>query len=146
MKTILFLILPLYITMIGYDQQETTQQPQSFITIQPEENGEQGRCTGASDCKICKNCSGCKHCAYNGGSCGVCSSQKHTIGSKYSKGDSISITEISQVYKKPDTSSEVIQTVLKGADLIYIDAVNGWMKIKVEKSGLIGYISAQSVQ
>ncbi|WP_146106871.1 SH3 domain-containing protein [Polaribacter porphyrae] len=118
---------------------------------------ELGRCTGSSYCTACKNCSGCKHCSKNGGSCGVCSSVSNKVyRNNYSKKKSTSFSKIAYKLKKgntlyvsietlnlrkePNSKSKILERLKKDAALIYLDKTKNWIKVKVKKTGLIGYV------
>lgn len=124
-------------------------------------------CTGSAYCSACKNCSGCKHCSKNGGSCGVCNggrvkkytSQKRTtkksatetrkkpnytytkIKSKFNSNSYLYVSSKTlNLRKGAGTKFKIIATLLKDTRLTYLDKQNGWIKVKVVKTGLVGYV------
>lgn len=116
---------------------------------------EEGRgCTGSAYCTACKNCSGCRHCAKNGGTCGVCSGGRSSrstskpntythpkISDKLSEGKYLYVAVPSlNVRSGPGSNYKTIERVKKDSKLAYLDKDGAWIKVKVEGSGLTGYV------
>jgi uncharacterized protein YgiM (DUF1202 family) len=120
---------------------------------------EEGRgCTGSSYCTACKNCTGCRYCAKNGGSCGVCSSgSRYTSSKKKSSytsikqsnsiGENLSVsTATSNLRKGPSTKFKIIEKLFKNEILEVLEVSGSWLKVKVKKSGSLGYVYAKYVK
>lgn len=123
-----------------------------------------GRCTGSAYCSACKNCSRCAHCS-NGGSCGVCSSnisseyyttpkksKRSSSSSSYSsktaktyyKNETITVyNEVINLRKGPGLKYSIIEKIPYGGSVSYILESGEWIKVKVEKTGTIGYINTK---
>lgn len=121
-----------------------------------------GRCTGSAYCTACSNCSRCAHCS-NGGSCGVCSPSETYYTTKtetkekknkssykikpipitktYYKNESIIVyNQLINLREKPTTKSKIIQCLSTGDEVLFIESTDDWIKVKVKKTGLVGYI------
>jgi len=121
-------------------------------------------CSGSDYCSACKNCSGCAHCN-SGGSCGVCKSSssnnhystpkrkknsarskpvqyyQYTTSKTYNADEPITIyKELINLREKPNTKSEVLESLLYGDTVIFIEKKGEWSKVKVEKTGTVGFI------
>lgn len=134
----------------------------------------QGRkCVGSSPCSACTTCSGCQHCAKGGGTCGVCSSTKHTpstttkkkttaiekksvpVGSSPSSPNT-STTELNPIYivtvtslnlrSGPGESNSVIIPLEHGTELIALTTSGTWWKVKLVTSGLVGYVHSSYIK
>lgn len=128
------------------------------------------KCTGSSNCTACTNCSGCKHCAQNGGTCGICSGgykstksepSKSSYSSKNSSNKSYSssnkkisysteqelsvITSTLNLRKAPNTNSEIVEKLMYGDRLEFIEESGDWIYVKVLKSGNNGYVYAKYI-
>lgn len=121
------------------------------------------RCTGSMNCRACTNCSRCGHCN-KGGSCGVCyknnkvnvyepkTQSYHTI---YSLKDDV----YSQKYKDilivtsdnlnlryaSSTNSEILEKLLKNQEVMCLAYADGWYKVKVIKTGTVGFVYSKYV-
>lgn len=148
---IVTLIIALVIGAVSYSQSNSNKLIASCCT-------ETGRCVGSSYCTTCKNCSRCKHCSKNGGSCGVCStsnSRSYTATPKQNK----KIRNSSKTYKNytlttelyitiaalnlrkgPGTKFKIIEKLDNSDKLFYLGKEKLWIKVKVEKSGAVGYV------
>lgn len=118
------------------------------------------RCTGSAYCTACTNCSRCAHCS-NGGSCGVCSggstetnytpSKKSRRYSKpnyatrtYNKNETVYVAvDTINVRKGPSYKYDIIEKIYFGDSISYLEKSGLWIKIKVEKTGTVGYVSAK---
>lgn len=123
------------------------------------ETKEAGRCTGSAYCTACKNCSACKYCN-NGGSCGVCSNRSKTKEYHGSSGTSHSnyptnvykrqstvtpkagiVKQNVNVREKPDAASRKLATITRSDEIQILSYHGGWLKIKVKKTSLVGYVA-----
>lgn len=122
------------------------------------EHNETGRkCTGSAYCTACKNCTGCKHCAKEGGSCGVCSgsnhktytypkqnSNSHTVsgsGNIYFKGEYLVIIPTTlNLREGPGTEHKILKELTDKSQLIYLERVGSWLKVKTKETETIGYV------
>lgn len=112
------------------------------------------RCTGSAYCRVCKNCSACRYCAKNGGTCGVCNRSKSyrstpktktytypKISYKLSKGKYLYVAVASlNLRSGPRSKYKTIERLKKGSKLAYLDKDGAWIKVKIEASGLTGYV------
>lgn len=132
--------------------------------------GHDGRCTGSANCSACTTCSRCGHCGAGGtcGACTVSSStkskpKKHkksesyaSSGKKSKKPPKIVIDEVNInigsnsryiasipkiiIYERQSKESNIIERVTKNEKLIWLEKQPHWYKVKVQKSGKIGYV------
>ena len=127
---------------------------------------EEGRgCNGSAYCTACKNCSGCKHCAKNGGSCGVCSSNRSytrpkkttTVKTSYTNsayasnnylaGQNLIVTSnLLNLRKSPNTTSQIIEKLSSESELKILEVFGSWLKVKVLKSNNVGYVYSRYVK
>jgi len=134
----------------------------------------QGRkCYGYDNCTACTTCSACQHCAKGGGTCGVCSSIKHTpakttkkktptieyktipsnnspsatIKSPSDNTDLFVVTASSlNLRSGPGVSFAVIIPLELGTELTVLASNGIWWKVKVFKSGLMGYVHSSYIK
>lgn len=135
-------------------------------------NAQGRKCVGSSSCSACTTCSGCQHCAKDGGTCGVCSSAKHIPSTTPKKkapavekksfpvatspSNPNTTTEINIIYVVAATSLNlrsgagesysVITPLEYGTELIALTTNGTWWKVKVVKSGLIGYVHSSYIK
>jgi len=123
---------------------------------------EDGRgCKGSAYCTACKNCSACKHCAKNGGSCGVCSSNRsytpakkaNTIyftpskSTKFIIGGLLLVNTTSlNLREAPTTNSKIIERLESEDKLELLEILDSWLKVKALKSNQIGYVYSKFVK
>lgn len=131
-------------------------------------------CTACSNCSGCGHCAGgggsCGVC--KGESSGKKSSSKKDKHKRLGNNDSYSSkrgkstkapsvfvneininsgryiagTAITYLYEKPSIQSKIIETVPKNEKLIQLSKQDSWYKVKVQKSGKIGYVYYKNVK
>lgn len=129
---------------------------------------EVGKCTGSANCSTCKNCVRCKHCS-NGGSCGVCAGTKvNTFSSSTKKNNSKSTSSSTKasksktdyyagktltvinaklnLRKEPRTNSEIVVTLSRNDKLTFIEEKRDWIKVLVNDTQKIGWVSSRYVK
>lgn len=144
----------------------------SFYFSKNDSNGHGGRCTGSAYCTACSSCSRCGHCGA-GGTCGVCSgsssgrsfsSSGKSRGTKKSrtsksigykkktvqnsqnvtlKADVIILSRSTNVFEKPSFQSKVLVNLPENTNLILLAKLDSWYKVKIKKTGKIGYVDAK---
>lgn len=129
------------------------------------------KCSGDESCNACTNCSGCKHCK-SGGTCGVCSDGKpdvvrrkekvkkkgdkvktvtktitETPAVKYYKEQPIFVTVASiNLRKDPGTDAKILEKVKKGDRVFFLKIKDDWIKVRVEKTGTVGYVHSDNLK
>ncbi|MBN9286262.1 MULTISPECIES: SH3 domain-containing protein [unclassified Flavobacterium] len=130
-----------------------------------------GRCSGSSYCSACTNCSRCKHCKA-GGTCGACSNESsdreaRTYRKKADRKPVVIIDKAVKTTKKtlyytnqpifitvafvnlrqgPGTNYKILEKVMKGSRVLYIETTEAWIKVKAEKTGTIGYLHSDNLK
>ncbi|RKF03375.1 SH3 domain-containing protein [Tenacibaculum lutimaris] len=166
-------MISVVILTLGFAKYPTTKESLKNVSILGCYVDTEARCTGSAYCRACKNCSRCKHCS-GGGSCGVCARGKQTRSYTNSyKSDrktqqtkktvfngSTSITSLEKpnnlktllVNKKnlnvrsgPDISYYIIQQLEFGEKLSLISTHGKWIKIKVKKTKVVGFVHQSEV-
>ena len=129
-------------------------------------NGNDGRCTGSSSCRVCTNCSRCGHCN-SGGSCGVCSRSTRVSAPKYhSKPNNSSrgLKTSSPFYLPDDPSSPyylkillvntenlnlrkgsgasypILSSLQKNQKLIFLAITGDWVKVRTKEDSITGFV------
>lgn len=165
MKTIYNLTLIIILLFISYKKNDKINSNYNCHVI----TTKKGRCTGSVNCTVCRNCSRCAYCS-NGGSCGVCgggysSSSKYNHSSSkknkksstassfyysskasrtYNEDETIIIyNDMINVRKGPGLKYEIIEKIYLGDSVTFIERYEIWLKVKVEKTGSIGFISSK---
>jgi hypothetical protein len=129
---------------------------------------EVGRCTGKVNCTVCSDCSRCGYCN-SGGSCGVCSgrsSSSYDSRNFYSSStqkarittspDGLMADEPYSIYylrtlyvvgtdnlnlrAGPSTKYRIIQKLPRLTKLYFWAMNDGWVKVTVQKSDVVGYV------
>lgn len=144
------------------------------ITIKFTSTFAQGRkCYGYDNCTACTTCSACQYCAKGGGTCGVCSSSKHTpakttkkktptieyktIPSNNSPSNTIKSTSDDKdifivtasslnLRSGPGVSFAIIISLEFGTEIIALTSNGIWWKVRVVNSGLVGYVHSSFIK
>jgi uncharacterized protein YgiM (DUF1202 family) len=121
-----------------------------------------GRCSADASCTACTNCHYCKHCSKEGGSCGVCttySPPKRVAATKkkasrapktpdrYRNMQMIEvISENLNVRSAANIKSKVLETVHQGDMLTVISNEDEWLYVRVDASGINGWVNYKYVK
>ncbi|MGC1633785.1 MAG: hypothetical protein WA749_16875 [Gelidibacter sp.] len=148
MKTVLSMVLFALAISASFSQSDTKNLIASCCT-------EGGRCKGSTYCSACKNCLGCKHCTKNGGSCGVCATDRKNTNTSNNKSSiyyNSSLTRISvtttyikgeslfgnaptlNLREGPASNFKILEKLTPKSTLIHIETEGSWMKMIVQES------------
>lgn len=56
------------------------------------------------------------------------------------------VSDVTNIRKAPSLNSVVIEKGLKGSQLNYLSKSNDWIKIKVKKTGTVGFVYYKNVK
>lgn len=126
-----------------------------------------GKCTGLASCRVCTDCSRCQYCN-SGGSCGICSNSSpraiyqierysNSVNSTrttnpdnlmsdqpnseyYLRTLYVVDTEFLNLRAGPGSNYKVIERLPKMTKLYFWAIENGWVKVTVQSTEVVGYV------